>query len=73
MRFVTYFMKSINKSGFEQAFELYLDYMQKEKLEPEFTQEQYDNTEFDDIEDTTLSHVIYHASLNNFPLDDYMV
>ena len=27
----------------------------------------------EDIEETILSHVIYHAELNGFSVDDYMI
>lgn len=73
MRMIDYYNKHITEDGFSDALDLYLYYMETNKLTPEFTKEDWDNSDFDDIEETTLSHVIYHAELNGFVIDDYMI
>jgi len=47
--------------------------METNNKTPEFTQEDYEIVGFEDIEETILSHVIYHAELNGFSVDDYMI
>lgn len=73
LRLISYYDKSISAEGFEKALEEYLDYMETNNKTPEFTQEDYELVSFEDIEETILSHVIYHAELNGFPVDDYMI
>lgn len=73
MRNVDYYNKSISEDGFSDALDLYLDYMEKQNLTPEFSNEDFDNCSFEDIEETILSHVIYHAEMNGFVVDDYMI
>lgn len=73
LRLISYYNKSISAEGFEKALDEYLDYMETNNQIPEFSQEDYEISCFEDIEETTLSHVIYHAELNGFPVDDYMI
>lgn len=73
LRLISYYNKSISTEGFEKALEEYLDYMETNNKTPEFTQEDYELVSFEDIEETTLSHFIYHAELNGFPVEEYMI
>lgn len=73
LRLVNYYNKSISVDGFEKALDEYLEYMDTNNQTPEFTQDDYELVDFEDIEETTLSHVLYHAELNGFSLEDYMI
>ncbi len=73
LRLISYYNKSISTEGFKKALEEYLDYMETNNKTPEFNQEDYEIVGFEDIEETILSHVIYHAELNGFSVDDYMI
>ena len=73
LKHVNYYNKSISAEGFEKALDEYLDYMDTNNQKPEFTQDDYELVDFEDIEETTLSHVLYHAELNGFSIEDYMI
>lgn len=73
MRYIDYYGKSISKENFEKAYDFYLDYMESNKLNIEFSEEDFDNIDFDDIEESILTHVVYHAELNDFEIDDYLI
>lgn len=73
MRHIGYYNKYITKGCFEQALDKYLDYCHEKGCKPEFTQEDFELTDFEDIPEETLSHVIYHAEIEGFDTEDGMV
>ena len=73
LRYVDYYGKSISEQGFEEALPHYLEYMEENKLQPEFTDEDWNLVSLEDLEETTISHVLYHAELHGFPVEEHMV
>lgn len=73
MREVDYYNKSITESGFEKALDHYWDYMHTQKQDAEFTEEDWELSDFEDLSQSILSHVIYHAEMEGFVINDYMI
>ena len=73
MRHIDYYQASISKSSFDEALSDYLDYMKAEGLKPELTQDDYDAIGFEDLEETIISHVVYHADLGDFDSEEHLV
>lgn len=73
MRYIEYYELSISEYDFNIAFEKYKQYIEKKNLTLELSQDEFDNTEFEDFPEHILSHVVYHAELEGFNTDECMI
>lgn len=60
--FCDYYEKEINEADFDEALEHYHSWMENNKQKPEVDR----NAELDDVSESELVHVLYHAELNGF-------
>lgn len=73
MIFVSYYQKSIDSESFEKALDFYLDYCKTNNIEPELTEDQWlDIGDVSELDEAVVSHVLYHAEMNDFPVDEHM-
>jgi predicted HicB family RNase H-like nuclease len=73
MRYIDYYSKSITEESFQLAYETYLEYCSSKQIEPELTQEDFDCTGFADLPESIISHVVYHAEIQGFDIEEELI
>lgn len=69
---VDFYDAMIKKENFEKAFEYYKNYMNKENLEMEVSEDYYEETGFINLSQSELSHILYHAEINGFNISEHL-
>jgi len=73
MKNVDFYDASITEDDFDDALAAYWEYMDIQNLEAELTQIDYENIGFYDLEQSVISHVLYHAELHGFDIDSILI
>lgn len=63
-RFSNYMDQTITENDWEKALSLYIEWCKENKLEPEVEED----SSLEMVSDSSLDHVLYHASLKGFDI-----
>lgn len=65
MRYCDYYEQNVSEADFDEALEAYHRLCSDSNQDPEVA----NNVDLDDVSDSELSHVLYHAEMAGFELN----